>query len=72
MVGGQGSEDVAALEVGDLDEAVLHRQGVVALNLCWLKSWKNDGDDYNLFLDDLVLATLNWIGYFQNAQIIVN
>ena len=38
VVRGQRAEDVAALEVGDLDEAVLHRQRVVALNLCTSKS----------------------------------
>ena len=33
VVGGQRAEDVAAFEVGHLDEAVLHRQWVVALDL---------------------------------------
>jgi hypothetical protein len=34
VVGGKRPEDVAALEVGHLDEAVLHGQRVGALDLC--------------------------------------
>ena len=34
VIGGEGAEHVLPAEVGDLDEAVLHGLGVLALNLC--------------------------------------